>query len=319
MKKARLLVAAAYTLAVLSGTAVAQQQDDLRDEDRGEWILQTLEERLDGEVSFNGLLPEEVFPVPEGVSETNLAARVMARVGVRVGSDRAVLIYGEFGRTSGRSFWKESGDGDAFGGGLRSEIRRHSVDLFVGTEQSRPTLEVDDEFDVAEIARFNAGYGYRITDDWELKGLAEVQSQSFDRSQGKDNTTTGFGGGVRYRGAGHEFSPEIGFLSGRRAAQQEAANHSQTELYAKVRSVPALRWYLSFRYRFRLRDYDTGDPNDRNFGRVDDRHELTALAAYELLEHLALEVYYAFRDADSTLPSRRFTTQLLSAALSHQF
>lgn len=200
--------------------------------------------------------------------------------------------------------------------GVALDDGRHGLDASLRFELDRPTLDVGDEFGQGDALLLAGEYGYRVTPDWEVKGLADVQHQAFEFVPGRTNTLAGLGGGVRYRGFGSTFSPEVGFLTGARDATDDNEDHSQTDLYVKARSAPMPRLYVSARYRHRARDYSIGSPLVSNFGREDRRNQITALAEIQLVESVALNVYYAFQDANSTLAERTFTTQLLSFGLS---
>lgn len=270
-------------------------------------------QRWSFELGFEGLLFDNFFQAPDGAPSTTVeAARVSGRFEVRPQAEGPLVLVASGARTA---YGSGLADSTAVAGGARIEASGHALDLMTGVESGRPILDVGDEFETADVFFVEGEYGYRVADDWEVKALLGLQSQSFEVSADKDNTLVGFGPAVRYRGFGSGFSPEAGVLFGGRSAADREEDHSQTDWYFKVRSVPADRVYLSVRYRHRLRDYSIDRQRARNFGREDTRNQLTALLVYPTDGRLALTVYYAYQSADSTLPSRTFDTQMIMAGL----
>lgn len=294
--------------------AAAGQDEEGRAEERREASQEPMGRRYEAELSFDLLAFDNFFQAPDGAAATNIyAALTVGHLGYRVSRDLPLVVFGEIGRT----FYHDLQDSTLVRGGLEYDDDLHALNLAAGFDTDRPVLDVGDEFEPANVFSLNGEYGYQITPDWELKGLLELQDQSFEVSTDKDNRILGVGPAVRYRGFGYVFSPEVGALFGGRDAVADDEDHSQTDLYLKVRSVPASPVYLSFRYRHRTRDYDTEAPLSRNFQREDTRRQLTALAVVELLPQIDLNVYYAYQDAESTLASRTFDTQLLFAGLAY--
>lgn len=268
---------------------------------------------LQATVSLETQLHDNFYQAPSGAPATTLRAhRLVGRLGRRVGPERRVTVFGEAGRTR----YQGLSGSTLFGGGVAAGGGRHALDVSVRFELDRPTLDVGDEFGQADTLRATVEYGYRVTGWLEAKALADVQHQAFEFAPGKTNTLTGLGGAVRYRGFGSLISPEVGIKTGSRAAAAENERHSQTDLYVKVRSLPAPRVYLSVQYRHRVRDYSVPDPLSSNFERQDRRDEITALTQVRLVDHVAANVYYALQDANSTLARRTFATQLISVGLS---
>ena len=110
-----------------------------------------------------------------------------------------------------------------------------------------------------------------------------------------------------------------GQLAGGRDATDPAEGHSQTDFYVQLRSVPAPWLYLSGRYRIRERNYSGAPVGHRNSDRSDTRRQLTLLAVVQTHALFAWEIYYAVQDAVSTVTSRTFTNQQLSAGVSVRF
>lgn len=199
--------------------------------------------------------------------------------------------------------------------GLRSSGRPHAFDLFAEYQTNRPTGDVGELVEQADVRRVAGEYSYRLTRDWQLSALAEYQEQDFDITQGKDNTFVDFGGAVRYRGFGSGFSPEISATFGDRDADDPDEDHSQQDLFLKIRSAPADWAYLSLRYRHRTRDYSIDNPFASNFEREDTRTQWTATADLRTGDILTWNLYYSYEDAESTLATREFTTSLFAAGV----
>ena len=273
---------------------------------------QSPERPYEAEVRFDLLSFGNFFQAPGDALETDVTAtRIQGRLGTTVDLDRPLKLYGEFGRVS----YNDLGESNAIGGGVQYLGRPQSFRLSFGLQTDRPTIDVGDEFDRADVTAIRGEYGYRPSGDWELKGLLTLQFQGFDLNASKDNTLFGTGAAARYRGFGSLFSPEVGVILGSRSAVDRNEDHSQNDLYLKVRSVPAPPVYLSVAYRHRTRDYSI-DRAARNFGRADTRKQVTALAEIHAWKYVYLNVYYAFQDGMSTLPSRTFTTQMLTIGIS---
>lgn len=276
-----------------------------------------LGKRLRSEIRFFGMLADNFFQAPEGVAKEEVASgRVEGRVALALPGDGAWEVYGHGRVTSYEGSLEQS---SGLGVGLRYDRRPRSLDLDVRFEQDRPTLDVGDEFDRADVLRLAGEYSHRLTDDWEVTGLAEVERQEFDLVRGKDNDLFGAGGAVRYRGWGYLVSPEIGVELGGRNAVDPNQDHDQRDVWIKLRSVPAPPVYLSLRYRLRRRDYSVGSPAASNFDREDERRQWTLGADVKTGERLTWNLYYSYQDAESTKASRTFTSQFLGLGVTVGF
>ena len=117
------------------------------------------------------------------------------------------------------------------------------------------------------------------------------------------------GAAVRYRGFGPYFSPEIGFVAGQRDVENDAEDHSQNDMYLRVRSAVTPTIYLSGRYRHRIREYDT-------IAREDTRDQWTLAGDWRFHRFLGANVYVAIENADSTNANRAFDTETFGVGLS---
>ncbi|MDX1622834.1 MAG: hypothetical protein R3199_02495 [Gemmatimonadota bacterium] len=262
---------------------------------------------LGAELAVSGLVFDNFFQAPDHLPKESITAgAVDARVGPRLGNG-SLWVYGRAGATS----YEGLDTSVLVGGGVMVDASRHALDLQVTRETDRPTLDVGDEVEPAEVVRANGEYGYRVTDDWELKALGEFESHDFEVSDGQSGDLATAGGAVRFRGWGYDFSPEVGARWGRRDANDPGEDYDQSAVYVQVRSVPVSPLYLSFRYRHRTRDYTVADPLADNAGRSDDRDQLVALADYRIAGPVSLFGYWAWETADSSKETRVFTTQYL--------
>jgi hypothetical protein len=204
--------------------------------------------------------------------------------------------------------YDESALDSPYGGrvGARTVSGKHDLDLFVDHQIDRPTFDIGDTFDTADVTRFVADYKLRFVDDWQAGIEGEVQQQRFDVSEAKDNDFTAVGASLRWRGS-RVFSPEVGYIVGERDVDTESESYDQTDLYFQVRSAPTPSLYLSARYRIREREYTNPDPG--TFAREDDRDQITLSADLRTSDHLTWNFYYAVEDAESSILGRDFTTQ----------
>ncbi|MCA1732774.1 MAG: outer membrane beta-barrel protein, partial [Acidobacteria bacterium] len=195
--------------------------------------------------------------------------------------------------------------------GVRSDGRPHAFDLSFSQQNDRPTFDVGDTFDRADVSRLYGQYGYRVARDWEVTVRGESEWQKNDLTPFRDNDFLGFGGSVRYRGS-RVFSPEIGYTAGRRDVDDETQSYDQQDLFFQVRSAltPAIYW--SARYRYRTREYI-------NEIREDDRNQISGYVDFTILPPLALTLYGSWEDVDSNLEGRDFDTTMVMAGLTYKF
>lgn len=297
------LALAAATL--LPGAARAQEADPRRP---GE----TTEPAWSTGLHVQGLFFDNFFQLPDDEPQQDVEAlRAEGRLGWRPGGG-ALELFGVAGATT----WSEDLDETLLlGAGARWEGLVDDLEVGLRYEADRPSFEVGDTFGTADRLALGAAWSHRLTDDWELSALADLEHLDYEVDDGRDSDFVGGGAAVRYRGWGYDLSPEIGFELGERDADDPNEDHEQQDLWLKLRSAPVPSLYLTLRYRMRTRDYDVGDPLAGNFRREDDRDQIVLTADWTTSELLTWTAYYAFEDADSTNPSRVFDTQLLALGL----
>jgi hypothetical protein len=209
----------------------------------------------------------------------------------------------------------------SYGGrvGTRFAGNPHRFEIYLDHQLDRPTFDIGDVFDTADITSLVADYGFRFTRDWELGLQGEAQQQSFNELTIKDNDFRAAGASLRYRGFGSVFSPEIGYVAGEREVDDPTETYDQTETYVQLRSAPSDALYLSLRYRMRGRDYTTSDATAANFAREDDRDQWALTADWRMGPSLTWNVYFATEDAESTREGRDFSTQTILLGLTYGF
>lgn len=280
-------------------------------------IYDVITETLRSEIRTYAFEFDNFFQAPEGVPEEDVSLiRVEGRLAGDLSRESPWAAYA-------RARWDAYGSGldEAWGAGagVRYEGKVHEVDLYSEFEQDRPVFDVGDEFDRAEVLRFDGEYSYRVTEAWEVNALGEFRDEEFSQIPSKNNEFTEAGGAVRYRGWGYDFSPEIGAEWGQRDAVDPNEDMDQRDLWLKLRSIPVRDLYLSLRFRYRTRDYSIGDPAASNFEREDDRRQVALAADYGINEWLSVNGYWSYEDADSTKETRIFETQLYGVGVAVGF
>lgn len=271
---------------------------------------------LDTEVKLTGQLYDNFFQAPDGEpKESVLAFELGLQLSRELSTPRKLRPYLKLGGI----VWEKLENSGLIMAGLNSSGTSHSLDVSARYLLNRPSLDVGDHFDTADILRFTGVYSYRLSRDIQLNGATFFQSQSFEDQTTSDNNLWGIGGSVRYRGFGSIFSPEVGFITGERSAEVANEDHDQTDLYLKVRCAPNRDLYFSARLRYRTRDYSVDDALASNYKREDTRKQLALIGVYRFSQQLALDVYYTYEDADSSKDSRIFTTQLIFVGLAMAF
>jgi hypothetical protein len=304
LKKLSLVIIA--TLVLVAVPAFAQEADR---EERSDTGLRT-------ELRLNGWMFENFFQASEPASEEDVSA---------LGAELRVAGGGRSGWSpyARANYLKYDDEGldSTYGGrvGLALDSNPHSFDVYADHQLDRPTFDIGDVFDRADVTTVAAEYRNRITRSWDLGVEGQFQQQSFQELTSKDNEFTGFGASVRYRGFGSIFSPEIGFMMGEREVDDPSETYDQNDTYIQVRSTPVDALYLSVRYRMREREYTTGDPLASSFGRTDDRDQLSLSGDWKLTPRLTLNGYFANEKSDSSREGRDFDTGLYMLGLTIGF
>lgn len=259
------------------------------------------------ELRLNGWMFENFFQSSDPATEEDVSA-LGAELRVAGGSRTG---WSPYARANYLKYDDEGLDA-TYGGrvGIALNGNPHSFDAYADHQLDRPTFDIGDVFDRADVTTVGAEYRYRFTRNWEAGVEGQFQQQSFQELTIKDNEYAGYGGSLRYRGFGSIISPEIGFMFGEREVDDPTETYDQDETYIQLRSAPSSAVYLSLRYRMREREYTTVDPLASNFGRTDDRNQWTFSADWRLTPRLALNGYYSDETSDSSREGRDFNTKL---------
>jgi hypothetical protein len=290
-----------FVLVLLSSASLAQED----------------EKRLGMEAALGGAYFDNFFQAPDSAEKQNvsgltgefeLVGRLFKQSSIRGYAGARAVDFNEDLPTASE-----------FNLGLILERERHFLDAGWRRDNNRPTVSVGDEFDLADGDTLTLDYGFRFSRDWQLGAAALVAQEDFSLSPTKESDLWGLGASLRYRGFGSGFSPELGFLTGERDVVNPNEDYDQTDYFVKFRSVPAEPLYLSLRVRFRSRDYSISDPLLSNFERQDDRVQYALTTNYSIGQHLSLNLYATYVDADSTKTSRIFNSSLAFLWMSYRF
>lgn len=272
--------------------------------------------RLEARIKLNVLFFDNFFHVPQGEpQDTVVAGGLEAHLAAKLRRRRPLEAYGHADYIAYRGFGPSSG----VTAGLRSEDNPQSFDISAQYLKGRPSREVGNVLDRADIVGLEGEYSYRMTDDFELTGLGDVRRETYALSPAKESDVFNLGGAVRYRGFGHRFSPEVGLRWGRRDVADDNEDLSQRELFVRLRSTPVPALYLSLRYRRRGRHYSIAEARGSNFGREDTRQQWALSADLTQGERRSWNLYYASEDSGSSRPSGVFQTRLLALGLTVRF
>lgn len=262
-----------------------------------------------------GQLYENFFQATAGAEEESVSA-LFAEAGASVGLSGPLRAYGSVSTLRYDDSELDSSHGVRLG--LRRDGQPHSFDVHVEQQMNRPTFDVGDEFDRADVRSLGGEYFWRFTDDWQVSADGELQQQENDISENLDNEFRSVGAAVRWRGS-RLFSPEIGVRVGERDVDDATQSYDQQETYLQIRSSVTPALYLSLRLRNRSRDYSTGLASSSNFGRGDDRRQIALGAEYSFTPHLALDFYGARESVDSNRAGRDFDTGLWALGVTWRF
>lgn len=272
--------------------------------------------RVEWQARLGGLYFDNFFQAAEGLPEENvLAASLEGRLTARVHEDKPLEAYVEADLIVYEGFDPSAG----ITLGLRQEGKPGAFDVSAQYLGGRPSREIQDEFDRANVRALNGEYSHRIGDDFQVSALAEFRHETFDLSPDKANDVYSLGGALRYRGFGWRFSPEIGLRLGGRGARDDNEDLSQRELFVRLRFNPTEAVHVTLRYRRRGRDYSIENPGASNFGREDTRTQWTLTGDWRRSKSMTWNLYYALEDSDSTRSSGVFQTQLLALGVTLRF
>ncbi|HEX5759219.1 MAG TPA: hypothetical protein VF121_08495 [Thermoanaerobaculia bacterium] len=311
-RSAQRLLAALLPFAFAAAAASAQEPSDRPRRDPRDRAPQAAQERrFEYEVRLNALRFLNFFQAPEGTPEEDVDARAAElRFRAPLGETLQGYLHADY------TDYDDLEASQGLTAGLRSEGERQGFDFYAEALRNRPSFDIGDRVEQADIGRLAGEYSYRFTADWQVSGTVDFEQQRFDVTEGRDNEYLGAGAFLRYRGLGSAFSPEVGAVAGERDAEDPNEDHTQRDLFVKVRSAPTRALYLTGRYRHRTREYGVESPLAGNFERDDTRQQLVLTADLKTGEILTWNLYWSYEDADSTNPTRDFTAQLVALGVS---
>ena len=267
-------------------------------------------------VTAQAMLFQNFFQATEGAAEEDVnALRGEVGTSVRLSRNTPLRIYGSFQYVD-YDYDLEASKGVRVG--LKSEGRPHSFDIYLEQLIDTPSFDVGDEFDRGDVRTLAGEYGLRFVDDWQLTLEGQLQEQEFDLSPTRENEFHAYGAALRYRGW-RQFSPEVGIRVGEREVDDATLSYEQQDTYLQIRSSLSRALYLSARLRSRDREYMTDDVTSSNFGREDDRRQLSAALDWTLSRLITLNFYGSQEDTDSNIAGKDFDTGLLTAGLTVHF
>jgi cellulose synthase/poly-beta-1,6-N-acetylglucosamine synthase-like glycosyltransferase len=271
---------------------------------------------VDAQIRFNAAFNDNFFQAAQNAPTDDVWARAFeARVSKKDGRTGEPLPFGRFEFVS----YTDLDPATALYGGVRGDDSRSAYLIEGGFQWNRPRFEVGDEFERADIVGIDGEYGARVTPAVELKALADLSHESYELRTSKNNNQYNLGGAMRYRGFGSDFSPEVGWLWGRRDADDLNEDYNQRQFYIQVRSAALPSTYLSVRFRRRLRDYSSDVPGLGNFDREDRRNQWTMYGDVTVTPHVIVNLSYWHERSDSTRLEREFSAQAFGFGMTYRF
>lgn len=269
---------------------------------------------VDVELRAGGAYIGNFFQAPDGAPRQNVVTGTgETRLVVPLAGSRS-QAYASFGGT----LYDQFDPSLAFTGGARWAAGIQIADARISYRTRSPRLEVGDSLGFADVLLVDAGYRLRPVRALQVEAVAVYDRQAYGRSPQRDNQALDLGGALRWYGLGYELIPEVGATLGGRDVVSDTEDYDQRTLWLTLRSNPAPAWFLSLRFRHRLRDYVTEAAAASNFGREDRRRDLTLTVDYALDERWSVTGYFSFDDAESTKPSRTFDTRYLWTGLTYR-
>lgn len=203
-------------------------------------------------------------------------------------------------------------------GGFGWSAWPHMVEGYAGYRAHTPRLDVGDTLGFADLLYMHGSYGVRPARVLQLEALVDYYNEAHGQQAERDNTFLSLGGALRYRGFGRLFSPELGAAFGNRDVAIDTEDLSERALWITARSTVSPMLSFRLRYRNRLREYSVDDVAASNFGREDQRHELTLATGLSLRDDLRWTIYYSYQHATSTRASRNFDAHQIRTGLEYR-
>jgi hypothetical protein len=260
---------------------------------------------------------DNFYRLPEDeVGEDTTADRASLRVLWSLFENRPYQLFVEAQQTR----YTDQPSAEVFAGGFRLDGERHYVELRGEVSRDRPSNDLEDDPDPADVQRFGAEYDVQVARDWQVSTGAHLEDRTHDEP-GRASQALDAGTALRWRGFGSLFSPELGVAWGRKNADRVNEEYTQRDLIARLRSRPLDPLYLSLRYRYRQRDYDVLNVRSSNFRREDTRDEWTMRVDWTLARFAIVNLEYVWMDGESTRPDKAFESSelALGVTLRHKY
>ena len=265
-------------------------------------------DRLELRLHLERATHDNYFRLPEGEEgDDTTVDRAQLRLLWSVVADGPYRLFLEGQETS----YEDLPSARALLGGFRFDGERHFVEVQAELAANRAATDVEDDPDPADVERFDGAYDVRLSKSWQVGTSGRLEQRTHD-APGRDSELLDLDAGLRWRGWGSVFSPEVGLARARKTADRDNEEYTQRDLFARVRSRPIDRLYLSLRYRYREREYDVASPTASNFGREDERDEWTLRADVTAAAFAILNLEYVWMDGESSRADKSFESSELS-------
>lgn len=169
-----------------------------------------------------------------------------------------------------------------------------------------------------ETHGFSAEYFRRISRSWRARGGYQFARETFSEFNERDLSRHQLNGDVRYRVHPY-FTPGVGFEYQRGNAEAQNFSYTRPALVLLATSDIKGRAYLSFRYRYSVRDYTTGLVTDSNFNREDRRNDVSFYSTVQLGKGFSLFGFAYHTDNNSNRLTRTFTSTESGLGLFYRF
>jgi hypothetical protein len=199
--------------------------------------------------------------------------------------------------------------------GVEMSAGRVHLESRGGKQNRSPRLFGGDEADFATISWWEGGYGLTFPGRIQLNMVGH-NNDVFLQTRRTENHYYGAGSSLRFRGFGYRFSPEIGAMRSFWKTPAAADNYEERTRWMSLRMIPFSALYLHVRYRLGQRLYSIDDPLAGNYGREDDRRNLTVSADLKLSRRVTWSIYHTHEGVSSTREERSFSTNYLTSGLS---
>jgi len=268
-------------------------------------------ERMEFRLHLERSRYDNFYRVPEDeVAGDTTADRALLRVLWSLFENRPYQLFAEAQQTA----YTDQPSAEVFAGGFRLDGERHYVELRGEVSRDRPSSDLEDDPDPADVQRFAGEYDVQVSRHWQVSTGGHLEDRTHDQP-GRASQAVDAGTALRWRGRGSLFSPELGVAWGRKNADRVNEEYSQRDLIVRLRSRPLDPLYVSLRYRYRDRDYDAESIRASNFGREDTRDEWTLRADWTLARFAIVNLEYVWMDGQSSRPDKAFESSELALGL----